>query len=78
MFCGTFVYYYLIILLTLQVVNSLLINYTIHYILAIKVVYNIIITDFKTLIIQKAIVIAKSFQLYQQAIITTIILFIKI
>jgi hypothetical protein len=74
MFSGSFVYYFSNFLLTLQVVNSMFIKFAIYCKLIIKVVDNLIITIIKTIITQKTILLKKSFQLYQQAIIITIFL----
>lgn len=54
-FYSTFVYYLSIFLLTLQIVNTMLITYLIHYKSIFKVVDNTLIINFKTIIIQKAI-----------------------
>lgn len=55
-FYSDFVYYLSIFLLTLQIVNTMLITYLIHYKSIFKVVDNTLIINFKTIIIQKAIV----------------------
>ena len=63
-FSRLFVDYFSRILLTLQVVNSLLITYAINYQSIFKVVNNLLITNNETLITQKSSIFEKSFQLY--------------
>lgn len=63
-FSKLFVDYFSRFLLTLHIVNSLLITFTIYYKSIFKVVNNLIITNIETLITQKSSILEKSFPLY--------------